>query len=129
VLGAVQVWRFLALYTCTTLLGGVAFYLFVLALHPADLSVLPVIAAAVPVGGVVAAVTFVLPAGLGSRDITLAAVLATVLPAGVAVAAAAGFRVLQLAVELAWAAAAVATARRSETYRCTLTGPDAVPPL
>jgi hypothetical protein len=50
------------------------------------------IAAAVPVGFVTAVVTFILPAGLGSRDITIAAVLATVLPAGVAVAAAAGFR-------------------------------------
>jgi glycosyltransferase 2 family protein len=75
-----------------------------------------VIAAAVPVGFVVAVVTFILPAGLGSRDITIAAVLATVLPAGVAVAAAAGFRILQLAVELAWAAAAVAAARRGERH-------------
>jgi uncharacterized membrane protein YbhN (UPF0104 family) len=117
VLGAVQVWRFLALYTCTTLLGGVALYLFVLALYPADLDDLPVIVAAVPVGGVVAAVTFILPAGLGSRDITMAVVLATVLPAAVAVAAVAGFRVLQLTVELAWAAVAVGSARGSETER------------
>lgn len=116
VLGAVQIARFLALYTSATLLGGVSLCLFVLAIHPADASDLPVIAAAVPVGFVVAVVTFILPAGLGSRDLTIAAVLATVLPAGVAVAAAAGFRVLQLAVELAWAAAAVAVARRSETH-------------
>jgi glycosyltransferase 2 family protein len=91
VLGAGQVARFLALYTFTALLGGVSLCLFVLAIHPADPSDLPVIAAAVPVGFVVAVVTLILPAGLGSRDITIAAVLATVLPAGVAVAAAAGF--------------------------------------
>jgi len=113
-LGATEVWRFLALYIGTTLLGGAALCLFVLALHPVAVSDLPVIAAAVPVGGVVGAVTFVLPAGLGSRDITIAAVLTTVMPAGVAVAAAAGFRVLQLAVELTWAAAAIALARQSE---------------
>jgi hypothetical protein len=78
--------------TFATLLGGGALCLLVLALHPADPSDLPLIAAAVPVGFVVAFVTFISPAGLGSRDLTIAAVLATVLPTGVAVAAAAGFR-------------------------------------
>jgi hypothetical protein len=75
-----------------------------------------VIAAAVPVLFVVAVVTFILPAGLGSRDITIAAVLATVLSAGVAVSTAAEFRFLQLEVELAWAAGAVAAARRSDAH-------------
>lgn len=91
---------------------GFGLYAFAAALHPLDLADLPFVAASYAVGFCVAVLTFIVPAGLGSRDAALAAGLDVVVPGSVAIAIAVAFRIFQTSVELLWVGAVTWHARR-----------------
>jgi hypothetical protein len=101
-----------AFYVLAWALIGVGLFAFAAAVHPVDVSDLPYIASSMAVGFCVALVTFVVPAGLGTRDATLAAAMDVVLAANVAIAIAVAFRIFQTGVELVFVSGATALARR-----------------
>lgn len=91
---------------------GFGLFAFAAALHPLDIGDLPFVAASYAVGFCIAVVTFLVPAGLGSRDAALAAGLNVVVPTSVAIAIAVAFRIFQTAVELLWVGGVTWLARR-----------------
>lgn len=109
----VRVLGFVAVYAVLWLLVGVSLFAFTAALHPLAAGDLPYVAASYSVGYAVAVLTFVIPAGLGTRDAALAAALDVVAPTGVAVAAAIAFRIFQTLAELAYLGGAAVLARRA----------------
>jgi glycosyltransferase 2 family protein len=92
---------------------GAALVAFALALHPLDAGDVPYVAAAYPVAYCVAVLTFVVPSGLGTRDVALATAMAAVLPGTVATAIAVAFRIFQTAIELLYVAVVVTLDRRA----------------
>lgn len=96
---------------------GAGLFAFTAALHPVDAADLPRIGASVAVGFCVALVTFIVPAGLGTRDATIAVALDVVLPGRVAIAIAVAFRILQTAVELLYVGVVTAVAKRRRQAR------------
>lgn len=103
---------FVGVYVVLWVVVGVALFAFTSALHPVAAADLPYVAASYAVGFCAAVLTFVIPAGLGTRDAAIAAALDVVVPTGVAVAVAVAFRILQTAFELAYLGVAVLVARR-----------------
>jgi uncharacterized membrane protein YbhN (UPF0104 family) len=91
---------------------GLAVVGFAAALHPLEIEDVAYAAAAYPVAFCVAVATFVVPGGLGTRDVALAVSLAAVLPGAVATAIAVGFRIFQTVVELLYVAVVTGLARR-----------------
>lgn len=108
-----RVLLFVAIYVAMWLLIGVALFAFAAALHPVDVADMPYIAASYSVTFAAAVITFVIPAGLGTREALLAASLDVVVATNVAIAIAVAFRLFQTAVELLWVAAVTALAARS----------------
>lgn len=104
---------FVAVYVVLWLLVGLALFAFAAALHPVGVGDLPYVAASYSVGFGVAVLTFVVPAGLGTRDATIAAALDVVLPTSVAVAIAVAFRIFQTLSELVYLGVATLAARRA----------------
>ncbi len=90
---------------------GVGVYAFAKALVPLPASDFPYVAAAYPVAFCVAVLTFIVPSGLGTRDVALAVALSAVLDDTVATAIAVGFRIFQTAIELTYVAIVVAMDR------------------
>lgn len=101
-----------ALYALAWALAGLGVFAFAASLHPVSGGDLPYVAASYAVGFCVAVLTFVVPAGLGTRDATLAAALGVALTANVAIAIAVAFRIFQTAVELMYVGFVTALARR-----------------
>jgi hypothetical protein len=108
---------FIALYVAMWVLIGVALFAFAAALHPVDVEDLPYIAASYSVGFGIAVITFIVPAGLGTREALLAAALDVVVPTSVAIAIAVAFRLFQTAVELLYVAAVTAAGRSKAAPR------------
>lgn len=106
-----RVLLFTGAHVVTWTLMGLGLFAFAAALHPVGVEHLPYVAASYSVGFCVAVVSFVAPAGLGTRDATVAAALGVVLAANVAIAIAVAFRIIQTGMELLYAAATTALAR------------------
>ena len=106
-----RVLLFVVLYMAMWLLIGATLFAFASAVHPMDADDLPYIAASYSVTFALAVVTFVIPAGLGTREALLAATLDVVIPASVAIAIAVAFRLFQTALELLYVGAMVLLAR------------------
>ena len=102
---------FVVIYMAVWLLIGVALFAFAAAVHPVDVEDLPYLAASYSVTFALAVVTFVIPAGLGTREALLAATLGGVVPTSVAIAIAVAFRLFQTAVELLYVGTMVLIAR------------------
>jgi hypothetical protein len=70
------------------IISGCAFYLFVTSFAPADLRLVPDMAAAVVLSGILGLISLFAPAGLGVREAVLTALLSVYfsLPVGVAIA-------------------------------------------
>jgi len=92
---------------------GIGVFAFASALHPVEASELPYVAASYSVAFCVAVLTFVVPGGLGTREVALATALNVVLPGAVATAIAVAFRIVQTAVELLYVGAVTLLARRA----------------
>ncbi|MEX2193795.1 MAG: lysylphosphatidylglycerol synthase domain-containing protein [Thermoleophilaceae bacterium] len=107
-----RVLGFVLVYVMLWLLVGVSLFAFAAALHPVGVEDLPYVAASYSVGFCVAVLTFVVPAGLGTRDATIAAALDVVLPGSVAIAIAVAFRIFQTLAELVYLGVATLIGRR-----------------
>lgn len=101
-LGRVAWWA--VVYAGTFVIGGLALCALVEGLHGLGLDDVPTVLVSYALGYVLSVLGFLLPGGLGAREAGIAAGLTAVAPLSVAVAAAVVLRLLQLAVELAFAA-------------------------
>ena len=112
-----RVLLFGALYVLSFLVAGLGVYALAAALHPLEASGAAPALAAYAIGFTFSVLGFFLPAGLGAREAGLAGALALALPPTVALAVAVGVRVVQTAVELLYAGATSALARRDRFRR------------
>lgn len=110
-----RVLGFVLVYVVLWLLVGVSLFAFAAALHPVGLEDLPYVAASYSVGFCAAVLTFVVPAGLGTRDAIIAAALDVALPGGlaIAIAIAVAFRIFQTLCELVYLGVATLIGRRA----------------
>lgn len=104
--------RYLVAYVVTLALAGLATYAFARSLHPVAGEDVPAVLASFAVAFAIALLAFVLPGGLGAREAGMTAALSGALPFVVALAVAVGVRLAQILVELVYAGAASALARR-----------------
>jgi hypothetical protein len=95
-----QLLRFVAGYVASFLLAGACLLAVVLAFHPLSSHDVPAVLGAYAVGFAATLVAFVLPGGLGAREIALAGVLSAVMPTLVATTASVAVRLIQIATEL-----------------------------
>jgi hypothetical protein len=103
---------FVAAYLVAWVVAGAGVYALARGIHPAgalDFTALSSYA----IGYAAAALAFVLPAGLGARDVATASALSSAMPFSVALAAAIGVRLVQTVIELFYAATTSLWARRS----------------
>jgi hypothetical protein len=101
------------LFVLSFLVAGVAVYSFAQAIHGVDADDVGTVFGAYSVGFAASVIAFVLPGGLGAREGAMAAALAPALPFTVGLAVAVGVRLLQMAVEVLYAAVTPLVARRS----------------
>ena len=93
--------------------AGVSVWAFAETVHGVAADEVPTVIGSYAIGYAAAVVTLVLPAGLGVREGAILAALAPVLPLTVAIAVAVAVRLLQVGVELAFAALTPVWARRA----------------
>jgi uncharacterized membrane protein YbhN (UPF0104 family) len=116
-------WRsleFVALYAAACLLAGLAVYCLAQAIFPVGAGNLPTVVSSYAVANTVSILAFVLPGGLGAREASMAVALAPVMPTAPAIAVAVLSRIVQVALEVVFASAAVVLTRRRD-----LSGSDA----
>jgi uncharacterized membrane protein YbhN (UPF0104 family) len=101
------------LYLASFLLAGLSVLCIVRAVHPVAGEDIPFILAAHAVGFSASVLAFVLPGGLGAREVAISAVLALALPVPVAVAVAVAVRLIQLALEVVFATLSALVMRRA----------------
>ncbi len=91
-LGREQLVRWIGLYVISWILGGGILFCLLAALNPVAFDFFPVCVGMVAATGVLALAVFIIPGGLGLRDVTLLLLLKLYFPAPIAVAAALLFR-------------------------------------
>jgi glycosyltransferase 2 family protein len=106
-------------YVVSFLLAGACLLAVVLACHPLSPHDVPVVLGAYAVGFAAALTAFILPGGLGAREVALVAVLSAVMPTLVATAASVAARLIQIVTELLLAALTwfIATRQEARTDR------------
>jgi len=97
-----------AMYGLAWLGGGLCLYLLISASHPLPVSELPTVIGFATISGLAGLLTLALPAGMGVKEITLAALLAYYVPFPVAIVISVLFRMLTTADEILWAVIATA---------------------
>jgi uncharacterized membrane protein YbhN (UPF0104 family) len=117
-----QVLRFVFLYAIGFVIAGLATYALVAGVYHVDPADLPVIVGAFSAMFVVSVFAFILPGGLGAREVAFAAALAPVLPTSVAVAVAVAVRLLQMGIEVLLAVATPLIAQRVDSRRNAAVG-------
>jgi len=100
--------RSLTLFVASGLVSGLAYCCVALALYPIDLALWPALISFSAVGSAISFLSLVLPAGLGLREAATAAMLASIVPVPVALAAPILSRLWLLLNELLWAALVLA---------------------
>ena len=125
-LGETRLLTLAFLYAVSFLLAGASLYALARGLHDLSIDALPQVLGAFAIGVSASVLAFVLPAGLGARELALVAALDPVMPAVVALAVAIASRIVQISIELVLAAAtpAIAAHRR----RTVAAPPGAGPP-
>jgi uncharacterized membrane protein YbhN (UPF0104 family) len=111
-------WRsleFVALYALSCLVAGIGIYCLAQAIFPVGADNLPTVVSSYAVANAVSILAFVLPGGLGAREASMAVALAPVMPTAPAVAVAVLSRVIQVALEVAFASGTVMLTRRART--------------
>jgi hypothetical protein len=93
----------LLIYGLVWALGGVVLFLLIRSLHSLDWTYLPLVIQCWVLSGLASHITFFTPISFGIREVTLAALLALVLPFSVAVVIAILIRFWMMANELLWA--------------------------
>lgn len=100
------------LFVVSFFVAGIAVLAMTQALHPVSADDTPVLIASYSLGFAAGVVGFLLPGALGAREAGVAVAVAAVVPGPVALAVALVVRFVQVAVELAYAAAMPVVARR-----------------
>ena len=108
-----------ALYAFAWLLGGVAFYLQVNMIFPLPLVHLPVVASFLVISGVISHLAFIIPAGLGIREVSLSLLLSAYMPFGIAVVIALVFRLWMTLSEVFWTFVTLFACRAAKGLRET----------
>jgi hypothetical protein len=106
-----RILTFVGLQTAASLFLGAGLLAFTLALYPIPVSAFPHVLAALTLGFFVGKIALVVPSGVAIRDAAVAILLTATLPLGVAGTAVIGFRLLQIAVQVALVAATGVAAR------------------
>ncbi len=101
-----------AMYAGSFVLAGASLYALGKGLYPLEAGDLPRILGAFAVGFSASVLAFVLPGGLGARELALVAALSPVMPASVALAVAIASRLVQVAIEIVLAVLTPALAAR-----------------
>jgi len=112
-----QVLAYVALYAAGFVIAGLATFALVASVYNVDAADLPLIVGSFSAMFVVSLFAFVLPGGLGAREVAFAAALAPVLPASIAIAVAIAVRLLQMAIELVLALVTPLLAQRIDARR------------
>jgi hypothetical protein len=112
-LPSVRVAEFIALYALTFVFAGLGVYALAQLVYPVGISELFTVAGAFAVGTALSIIAFVLPGGLVAREAGIALALAPVMPAGPALALAVLVRIVQMGLELLFAAVTPPLARRA----------------
>jgi hypothetical protein len=100
------------MYAASFLLAGASLYALAQGLYPLDAGDFPRVLGAFAIGFSASVLAFVLPGGLGARELALVAALRPVMPAGVGLAVAIAARLTQLIIEIVLAALTPALAAR-----------------
>jgi uncharacterized membrane protein YbhN (UPF0104 family) len=87
-------------YAIPWLLAGVGYYLFVDALGPMELALLPDMGAVFALSGLVGVLALFAPAGIGVREAAMSAMLSAYMPVAASIAVALAFRVALVAVDV-----------------------------
>jgi glycosyltransferase 2 family protein len=107
-----QVLLFAVLFSASFLIAGFAVYAFAQAIHGVDAGDIGTVVGSYAVGFAASVLAFVLPGGLGAREAAMVAALSPALPVTVALAVAVAVRLLQMGVEVGYAAVTPLLARR-----------------
>ena len=110
-----RVLRFAILFALSFVVAGLAVYAMTRALHPIATRELPTAVASYSLGFAAGVVAFVIPGALGAREAGVVIALTVVVPATVALAVAVALRLLQMGVEVLYAAVTPLLARRVAT--------------
>jgi hypothetical protein len=113
-------WRLLllgAMYAGSFVLAGLSLYALGQALYPLTTGDLPQILGAFAIGFSASVLIFILPGGLGARELALVAALSPVMPASVALAVSIASRLVQVGIEIALAGLSPVAAARQEAAR------------
>jgi glycosyltransferase 2 family protein len=102
------------MYAGSFVLAGASLYALTQALYPVGASDLPQILGAFAIGFSASVLAFVLPGGLGAREVALVAALSPAMPAPVALAIAIASRLVQLAIEVVLAGLTPVIAARAD---------------
>ena len=104
-------------YAATFVVAGAGIYCFAQAVYEVGAGDLPTLVAAYSVGWIVSVAGFFSPAGLGAREAGLAAALTPAMPLAPAAAVTIGVRLVQIALELLFAALSPLVAGRRFRWR------------
>lgn len=119
-----DVLRHAAAFAASFVVAGIGVYAMARALYPIGAQDFPVAAASYSLGYAAGVVAFLLPGALGAREAGVVLALATVVPTPVAIAVAIVLRLVQIGVELLYAAVMPLVARRVAARAGTLPAPD-----
>jgi hypothetical protein len=111
-LSRAQVLLFALLFSGSFLIAGFAVYAFAQAIHGVGSGDVGTVVGSYAVGFAASVLAFVLPGGLGAREGAMVAALSPALPVTVALAVAVAVRLLQMGVEVGYAAITPLLARR-----------------
>jgi hypothetical protein len=103
-----------AMYAASFVLAGASLYALAQGVHALDADALPRILGAFAIGFSASILAFVLPGGLGARELALVAALSPVMSAPVGLAVAIASRLVQVAIEIVLAALTPVIAARAD---------------
>jgi hypothetical protein len=112
-LSRARVAEFVVLFVLSFALAGAGVLALAQAIHGIDAGDTGIVMGAYAVGFAASVMAFVLPGGLGAREAAMTAALSPAMPVTVALAVAVGVRLVQMAVEVGYAAVTPLLARRA----------------
>jgi glycosyltransferase 2 family protein len=110
-LPARRVLEFVGFYAIVNLIAGLGVYGLALSVYPVGTEDLPTVVGSYAVANTLSILAFVIPGGLGAREVAMAAALSPVMPTGPALAIAVLSRIFQVALEVTFAVLAPVLAR------------------
>jgi hypothetical protein len=110
-----RVFEFVGLYAIVNVVAGLGIYGLALSVYPVGTDDLPTIVSSYAVANTLSIMAFMIPGGLGAREVAMAAALSPVMPTGPALAIAVLSRILQVGLEVLFAVGAPLLARSGGT--------------